>query len=314
MVTDARTLLPTDLLALVSYNGRSYRNEAWTRERIGAEESQHTLGLVLDSFLAFAHGRSAWISVRRQRLQGLVGARRRGARQAWEIDFLIDATRGQEAVPGLLDCAIAEVGRSGAEKLFLRLACDSDLLPVVREAGFMTVQEEVLFTKTSPVLAVADADVRPALPSDSYPLYRLYNAALPESTRRMEAATFAEWHAAQERRWLKNGVQLVCERDGEIKASARAARLPQGIALDLMVDAVALLDTGSIVASAVKAVDGDPAPIYALVPASSLAVGRRLEDAGFIASKDFVSLMRRTTRPLALPKKLMPAIVKSIGV
>ena len=61
-MTEARTVLPTDLLALVSYNGRSYKNEAWTRERLGADESSNTLGLVLDQFLAFARARSAWIS------------------------------------------------------------------------------------------------------------------------------------------------------------------------------------------------------------------------------------------------------------
>src|SRR6266487_1286955 len=98
MVTDARAILPTDLLALVSYNGRSYHNQAWTRERIGAADATPTLGLVLDQFLAFAKGRSAWISVRRQRLQGLVGARQRGGRVAWEIDYLIDATPDHEAI------------------------------------------------------------------------------------------------------------------------------------------------------------------------------------------------------------------------
>src|SRR3990172_1692326 len=88
MTKEARPVLPTDLLALVTYQGRSYRNEAWPRERVGAAESQRPLGLVLDKFLAFSRGRSAWISVRRQRLRGLVGARRRGSRQAWEVDYL----------------------------------------------------------------------------------------------------------------------------------------------------------------------------------------------------------------------------------
>src|SRR3989304_2119508 len=114
MTKEARPVLPTDLLALVTYQGRSYRNEAWPRERVGAAESQRPLGLVLDKFLAFSRGRSAWISVRRQRLRGLVGARRRGGRQAWEVDYLVDATPRHETGVGLLGWAIAEGGGGGA--------------------------------------------------------------------------------------------------------------------------------------------------------------------------------------------------------
>src|SRR3972149_126058 len=118
MAREARRVLPTDLLALVTYQGRSYRNEAWTRERLGADEAQRPL----------ARGRGAWISVRRQRLQGLVGARRRGGRAAWEIDYLVDATPGHETVVGLLECAIAEVGRGGAQTRLLALAAGRALL------------------------------------------------------------------------------------------------------------------------------------------------------------------------------------------
>src|SRR3972149_395740 len=139
MTKEARPVPPPAPLALVTSQGRSYRNEAWPRERVGAAESQRPLGLVLDKFLAFSRGRSAWISVRRQRLRGLVGARRRGSRPA----------RGRDAVGGLLECAVAEVGRAGAEKLFLRLAADSELLPVVLDAGFIAYQEETLYARAA---------------------------------------------------------------------------------------------------------------------------------------------------------------------
>ena len=316
MAREARRVLPTDLLALVTYQGRSYRNEAWTRERLGADESQRPLGLVLDKFLAFSRGRSAWISVRRQRLQGLVGARRRGGRAAWEIDYLVDATPGHETVVGLLECAIAEVGRAGAEKLFLRLDADCDLLPVVLEAGFLAYQEEVLYCGQSGNRAVGQSattdsiPMRPVLPSDSYLLFRLYSATTPEATRRAEAATFGEWHAAQERRWLKNGVQLLREEDGQVRAAARAARLPQGVAVELALDEAALDETAAIVAAAAGAVEGGDCPVFVLVPRTAAGVALRLEEAGFEARQEFVCLMRRTTRPQKL-LKLQPAIARN---
>jgi hypothetical protein len=266
---------------------------------------------VLDQFLGFARGRSAWISVRRQRLQGLVGARRRGARQAWEIDYLIDATPRKAVVTGLLECAIGEVGRGGAEKLFLRLSGDSNLLPVVREAGFIPYQEEVLYARDgSHEAADVDVSLRPATPSDSYLLYRLYNLTTPESIRRLEAATYNEWHAAQERHWLKNALQLVQEEDARVLAWVKAARLHQGVALDLMVGDATIDATKGLVEAAIKAVEPNGATVFTLVPRSAETIARGLEEAGFEPRSEYVSLVRRTTRPQTLPK-LVPAIAKN---
>jgi hypothetical protein len=271
--------------------------------------------MVLDQFLAFAKGRNAWVSVHRGRLQGLVGARQRGARQAWEIDYLIDATAGHEAVVSLLECATAETGRSGAEKLFLRLSADSNLLPAVREAGFIPYQEEVLYARGyARDLGNGGTTLRPVNPSDSYLLYRLYNQETPEATRRLEAATFSEWHASQERRWLRNGVQMLDERNGEILVSIKAARLPQGLVVEVMATPAGLDETDSLLAAAAEAVEAGGAPVFVVVPRTSEALGRRLEQGGFTNREEFICLMRRTTRPIALPK-LTPAIVENaVGV
>jgi hypothetical protein len=308
-VTDARPVLPTDLLALVSYNGRSYKNEAWTHERLGAEASQNTLGLMLEQFIGFGRGRGAWISVRRQRLQGLVGARRRGGRQAWEIDYLIDATPGMDAVGGLLEAATSEVGASGAERLFLRLEASSDLLDVVRGAGFLPYRQEVLYAKRS-VDAAHPEGLREVVPADSYGLYQLYNATTPEATRRSEAATFSEWHTAQEKRWLRHGVQLVAETDSRIEAQVSGAKLPQGVLLELNSTSRGL-PAAAAIGAVVAALDAEGAPGFVLLPSTAESHARELEAVGFQLRQEFVSLMRRTTRPLKLPK-LVPAVAETM--
>lgn len=299
-MTEARAVLPTDLLALVSYNGRSYKNEAWPRERLGSEAPVNTAGLLLDQFLAFARNRSAWISVKRQRLQGLVGARERGGRSAWEIDYLIDATPEQHAIGGLLECALGEVGKSGAEKLFLRIESGSELETAVREAGFLPYREEVLFSKEV-FNAMPLPGLRRVEPADSYALFRLYCAATPELTRRSEAATFGEWHAAQERRWLRHGVQLLGEESGRVTASTRASRLSQGVLVDLTLDRDAEGSSG-LIAAATQALEAMDAPVFVLLPSTATAVASHLVHEGFVARGDFLSMMRRTTRPLSLPK------------
>jgi len=308
-------VLPTDLLALVSHRGRSYNNEAWTRERISTLETPaNPLGTALDQLLGFARGRSVWVSVQRQRLQGLVGARQRGGRQAWEIDYLVDATRGHEAVAGLLDCAIADAGRAGAEKLFLRLASDCELMPVVLETGFQPYQESTLYYRAGNLTPAAVEGLRDLATMDSYFVFRLYNACTPENVRRFEAATFAEWQAAQDRRWLKHGVQMVVEREGGVAGAVSAAPNSNGISIDLLVEPMAADNVVPLVGAACSALDAPFAAVEVLVPSTADGLPERLKDAGFQPQRDFISLMRRTTRPIMVPN-LRPAIAKNpVGV
>jgi hypothetical protein len=152
------------------------------------------------------------------------------------------------------------------------------------------------------------------LPSDDYPAFRLYTAATPEVQRRVEAVTFSEWHAAQERRWLKHGgVELVQHRGGALSAWAGAAHLPWGTLVCLTADAEAARDAGAIVAAAASRA-GNNGPLHVLVPHDDQTVARRLEDAGFTGRREFVSLVRRTTVLKALPARSAPVITNAIGV
>jgi hypothetical protein len=311
MVNEARSLLPTDLLSLVAHSGLSYQNQAWPRERLGSSD-QAALSVVRDQLLAFARRRSAWVSVRRQRMLGLVGARQRGGSEGWEVDYLIDATKDQSVAGKMLEHAISEAGKDGAQKLFLRIATQSPIFRATSAAGFVAYQEERLYVREG-WLGEPPLNLRQALASDSYPLFRLYCAATPESTRRYEAATFTEWHASLERKWAKGGTHLVHEQDGALRASVRAARLPQGLMVDLLLDPTADNEAVGLVAAAAAATGAQDESMYVLVPFSSAAPGH-LEQAGFRGQGDFVSLMRRTARPLSLPKKVAVVAENAVGV
>ena len=316
MVADARALLPLDLLALVAHGSAwSYENGAWPRERLGTQETQPTLSVLRDQLLALGKQRSAWVSVKRQRLQALVGARHRGGRQAWEIDYLIDC-RGDEALLAeLLTQAVQAAGEARVEKLFLRLAADSDMLTPARQAGFTPYQEETLYALNGALVAGA-VECRPATPADGYPLFRLYTACTPEPVRRHEAVTYAEWQAGMERRWMRNGAQIVIEREGVLTALVRASRLAQGVLFDLTLSPEAVPDALGLMAAAMQSIDGDAAlgPLLALVPSQDEGLARRLEDAGFQVAGEFVSLVHRTTRPLLLPKAVAAVAKNAVGV
>ena len=79
MTPTARTVLPTDLVALVSYDGHVYANQAMTLERIGTPDSPHPLETAFEQWFSFATGRHTWISVKGPTLRGLISARKRGS-------------------------------------------------------------------------------------------------------------------------------------------------------------------------------------------------------------------------------------------
>jgi hypothetical protein len=305
-----RSVLPTDLLALVSYDGRVYPNEAQPREKIGAPTPKtYPIETAFEQWFPFATGRRAWISASAKRLNGLVSARRRGSKQAWEIDCLIETTDTRDGLLGLLDCALTEAARESVEKLFLRLSADSDLVDSVRTAGFMPYLTEVLLTgEVVPDAVPSGLTLRAVSRQDAYPLFRLYNAVRPEPARRLEAVTFAEWQAAQEREWLKHSVQLVVEREGRITGWVAAAHLSQGLSVDLMLDASEEENALALVREACRQA-GARGHAFVLVSDQSSGVIRRLEAAGFAESDRFLCLSCRTTRPVELPK-LLPAAVK----
>lgn len=310
----ARTVLPIDLLALVSYNGKVYPNEARPRERIGAAETTpNAIETAMDQWFSFATRRNAWISASRRRLRGLVSARRRGGRQAWEIDCVIDTTTSHDAVPGLLDCAVEAGGKAGAEKIFVRMGANSSLLPVIINAGFTAYQSEHLYVGSALALDPPDVGLRAFSQPDMYPAFRLYNSVLPERSRRAEAATFGEWQAALEKRWLKSGVELVLESEGGLAAHVRAARLPHGVLVDLTADSSGAAHATALLAAAVKGLPAGPGPVMVLLPESAGGVASRLQEAGFERREDFVALMCRTTRVARLTK-LVPKAIPNAAV
>ncbi len=314
MTRQARQVLPTDLLALVAHNGRVFPNEAKTRERIGSTETpSYPLDTALDRWLSFMTGRNTWISANGPRLQGLVSTRRRGGRQAWEVNTLIDTTKAFDATPGLLNCATAEAARAGADKIFVRLTAESPLLPVVRDSGFTPYSYETLYVAQGLELEEDGVEeMRPFSPQDLYPAFLLYNCLVPETVRRSEAATFSEWHSAQERQWLRDGVQLVGDGEGRLSSWVRAAHLPQGTLMDLLIEDRELERLGPIIAAAGKAAGGEP-PYMVLAPQCAIGLGKRLSDLGFEQTEEFVSLVHRTRRPMEL-KSAIPAIGKTAVV
>ncbi|MEX2246610.1 MAG: hypothetical protein WEC75_07975 [Dehalococcoidia bacterium] len=300
MTSAARTVLPTDLVALVSYDGRVYSNEAMTRDRIGTEGSPHPLEAAFEQWFSFATGRHTWISVKGPTLRGLVSARKRGSKLAWEVDCLINAAADDSngVLMGLLDQMTQAAGRSGALRIFLRLPRDSATERAAQRCSFVPYLRERVYRR--PV----DASALPSLPaglrrrakSDGYPLFQLYNAVTPEQVRRFEGGTLTEWSAVQEH--LGRATQYVLEGEGRVRGWLRVASDGDIGRFDVVAEAEAL---DPVIDAAMVKLAGR-AWNYALVPEHEGALRLRLEERGFEAEEEYVVLARRTVHTVKAPK------------
>jgi hypothetical protein len=313
-MTNARTVRPTDLVALVSYDGKVYPNAALTRDRIGTEASPHPLETALEQWFSFATGRHTWISIKGATLRGLASARRRGSKAAWEVDCLIDAADDDESVlMSLLDQVVADAGRGGAEKIFLRVEADSPIVEAATRCGFAPfMNERLLATETAQPATkqTSGHQLRRWSRSDAYPTFRLYNRWAPETVRRVEAATFREWQSARERVSPRRGTQQrILEIDGRIAGWLRTAADGEVGRFDLMADPADSEILDALIDGAVGRLSEQSA-LFTLVPLFATSLGQHLEDRGFAEQGDFTVLARRTTKTVDLPK-LAPKAVQS---
>lgn len=317
-MTSVRTVRPTDLVALVAYDGRVYPNESVTRDRVGTETSAHPLEAALEQWFSFATGRHTWISVKGATLRGLISARQRGTRAAWEIDCLIDAAEDDPNVLlSLLDQVASDAGRAGAEKVFLRVASSSDVLKRACSAGFFAYLTERLLVARGPREAGAHEGREASAPgsgqtlrrwsrADAYATFQLYNRWTAEPVRRIEAATFREWLASRERVSPPRSTrQSVIEREGRIVGWLRTAAVGEVGRFDLMADPSApeLLD--AVIDAALTRLGGQSA-LLSLLPDFAGGLRERLERRGFEEQGEFVVLARRTAQPVPAPE-LAPA-------
>ncbi len=220
-MTSARYPLPTDIVALVSFDGRVYPNEAKPLDQLGIDKPAHPLETALEQWFSFATGQQTWVSVRGATIRGLISARRRAKRSAWEVEVLIDASDDESVVLSLFSRLTAGVIRQGAERVFLRLESASPLVQVARSAGFFLYGRETLYRReAAPRAAPPDLPLRRREDADQPGIYQMYTRAVPATVRSIEGATFREWQAAQER-WGRC-TDLVLDGGGVIGGWVRA--------------------------------------------------------------------------------------------
>lgn len=304
----ARTVLPTDLVALVSYDGKVFANEAMTRDRIGTQDSPHPLETAIEQWFSFATGRHTCVSVKGATLRGLVSARKRSSKQAWEVDCLINATDDDNGVlMGLLDQITEAAGKSGAMRIFLRLPSGSESEVAASRSGFTPYAREQVFTRNDPDGAHSNAGVRRREKGDPYPAFQMYNRVVPAEVRQVEGMTFEEWIAAQES--LGRTRQYVLQDGEHIRGLLRVAGDGDIGRFDIIGEPDAL--DGLIETALAKVANRQRA--VTLVPEYHVELASRLEQRGFEPGDEFTVMARRTVRPVKSAAKVRAVVQSTFG-
>jgi hypothetical protein len=153
-------------------------------------------------------------------LSSLASARMRSGVRAWEVDrlHLKESAQALDLLEQIVQCA----GSRGAERVFLRVPCDSEIVDQARRAGFFPYYEEMHLTgtewlpETSISGDVADrfttADRRAP---DQHGLFQLYCAATPQRVREGIGVTIDQWQDSQEPARTRRS-ETVLKIDGKI--------------------------------------------------------------------------------------------------
>jgi hypothetical protein len=289
----ARYPLPTDIVALVSFDGRVYPNEAKPWDSLGLNERPRPLEEALEQWFSFATGKQTWVSVRGATIRGLLTARKRGKRTAWEVEVLIDADDDKSVVSSLFSRMLAGIARLGAERAFIRLDTASGMVRSARDAGFFPYQTQTLYRlKGGGIGRATDIGLRPKAKQDIFGIFQLYMHAVPANVRAIEGATFKEWQAGLEP-WGGRSTDLVLEEDGAITAWARVqtgdtGRLSllsssRGVGLDALIEAA----TARL---------GKSEQVLALVPEQDVGLGAAFERQGFEPAGNYLMMAKRLTQ------------------
>lgn len=294
-MSSPRYPLPTDIVALAALDGRVYPNEARPWDRLGQADHPRPLETALEQWFSFATGKHTWVSVRGAAIRGLICARRRSRPSVWEVEVLIDADEHKDVVLSLLTRMIADVGKQGAERVFLRLDADSPLVAAARSAGFFPYLEETLYRRAGPGPVPPPLDgMRPRRRGDLLGLFQLYTRAVPSAVRSVEGPTLREWQAAQEP-WVGHPVDLVLEENGVIGLWLRLARGPIG-RFSLLAQP-SRRDLEGAVGAALRQM-ADARSVQVLVPAHCAGLVPVLQGLGFRAAGRYLHLARRLLRPV----------------
>ena len=160
---------------------------------------------------------AAWVTGNGLKGTALASAKPRAGPTAWIMDHLVTPRYDVGPCCELLEEVAIHAGHRGAERLFLQLLDDDQLVDMARSSGFVPCAQVLLFTLSGQGTLLdmtSVAGLRKREPSDDLSLFRLYSATTPADVRSGIGATLVQWKDAQEPLRRSTQELVLEERDG----------------------------------------------------------------------------------------------------
>jgi hypothetical protein len=272
------------------------------------------------------------------RLSGLLRVEREGARDEWtivELDAIGSGDSGDTRFR-LVQYLLRDGAKRGAMRFHVACADGQGNVELFMQAGFVRYGQEMLMFRGAdrplphpwPEERVRGEGIRPCLPSDAWPLARLYAAVTPQPVARLESYRIADWER-QGQGWRVPRSSLapilrfaemesfirVGDAPGELAALVQVgvAREDQPHYLKIMTrpetDVTDLVDFGLGLIAGRIGRGGACSETGVLAPVRTYEspIDRRLEEAGFVNRATVTLLMKEALVRVAEPA-LVPAV------
>ncbi len=284
-------------IALLREPGKT--NRAHTLRNLRSEKSFGVSLIQVSKASLAARGEScAWVCHMNSRVVGLAAARQRSGPQCWEITHLFLTPEGESDFPELLENVAQSAASSGAQKVFIRLRQDDPLVDMGRLSGFFPCIPEVLYKglptrkdgKHAPSSDDFPQSLRRKVPSDEHDLFRLYNAAVPSEIRRVIGMTFEQWNASHER-YGGRCEEFVITNEDKLRGWLTSVQQSANGQIGAMIHPDEERYLASVVEFGIEHL-AETKAVYCLVPEYQFALLRALEDRGFEAVSDYITLVK----------------------
>ena len=308
-----RTFQPLDIVRCLALGMNRFPNLAITSAGICKPQSFYTLLSSVSRRRFQPRSReSALTCVEMGSLQAVAAFRPRSGMRSWEVSHLF-ASLSDGGVIALLEQAAAVSAYGGAERVFLRVEADGDIIPAARRAGFFPCYLETLYrgqttvSKSRRGLFDTDAHSMKRGPEHDHTLFRLYNETTPVKVRQFAGMTLDQWKDSRERS-VGRRIERVVEVDGGVRSwLATSVRSGVGrIDVALHPDYAALAP--DLVDFALRSL-GNANSIVTLVPDYAPSLGSCLEERGFRPEGEFAVLVKSTARMARQPVEARTSLV-----
>lgn len=291
-----------------------FPNLAITSADIRKPQSFYTLlpGVSRSRFQS-RHRVGALTCVEKGSLQAVAAFRPRSGTRSWEISHLYATPDSGDALIALLEQAAAVSAYGGAERVFLRVESDGDIIPTARRAGFFPCYLETLYRGQTAVaksrrgLFDTDAHSTKRGPEHDHALFRLYNETTPVKIRQLVGMTLDQWKDSRER---SNGrrIERVVEVDGNVR-SWLTTSVRSGVGrIDVVPHPDYAALTPDLIDYALRSLSNSRS-VVALVPDYAPLLGSYLEERGFRPEGEFAVLVKSTARMARQPVAARTSLV-----